>query len=243
MKVSVLLLACGIAAAQTQEAPAKLYAHVDFIGIAAGKNADYHKALKESVLPRLQERIKSGEGYAFVNYSRVFPHGSGQPSNEIRIMLSPKMKGAAENVTSDTGMPTGLYRTTQGELWRMRYSKNLDKFLQSPVVRVLFLRPRDGKTSNDTIDIYRNGNAIKDDAAFNGLVFFDRLFPAGAGAPGEYTMAVLWGYSDIDQVDAVYDRPGQPAERALDLERLRQVRDVVRIELWQRRPEFVIPQQ
>ena len=242
MKLPFTLLACALAA-QAQESPQTLYAHVDFVGIAAGKAADYHRNLKDLVLPKLQERIKSGDEYAFINYSRMFPHGSGLPSEEIRILLSRKMKGAAANVTNGTGMPAGLFQTVQGELWRMRYSLNLESFLRSPVVRAVLLRPRDGKTSNDTIEIYKHANATREDAAFDGFVIFERLFPGSAGSAGEYTMAALWGYSNMDEVDAVYDRPGLPAERALDLEQLGRVRDIVRTELWQRRPEFVMPQK
>jgi hypothetical protein len=240
MKLLALLLTCGLSA-QTLEAPKTLYAHVDFVGVAAGKASDYHKALKDSVLPKLRERLESGDEYAFLNYARMFPHGSGQASEEIRILLSRRMKGAAANVTSGTGMPTGLFHTVQGELWRTRHAVNLEGFLQSAVVRAVFLRPRDGKTNNDTIELYRSANATREDAAFDGLLLLERIFPGGSGSSGEYTMVVLWGYSNIDEIDAVYDRPGQPAERALDLERLQQVRDVVRTELWQRRPEFIIP--
>lgn len=244
MKPIMMLLACGLAAAQAQEAPKSLYAHVDFVDIQPGKAADYHKSLKDDVLPKLQERLKSGDEYAFVNYARQFPHGTSVPAEEIRITLSRHMKGAAKSVTAGTGMPTGLFHTASGELWRMRHSVNLEKFLQAPVVRVLLLRYRDGKTNNDTLDIYKNGEASKRAAEGNGLVIFDRLFPGGGGG-GDYTMAVLWGYTDIDQIDAMYEQ-ATGAQRspaaALDLEKLRQVRDVVRMELWRRRPEFVLPQ-
>lgn len=242
MKPIVMLLACGLAAAQAQETPKSLYAHVDFVDIQPGKAVDYHKSLKEDVLPKLQERLKSGDEYAFINYSRQFPHGTSVPAEEVRIMLSRRMKGAEKSVAA--GMPTGLFHTASGELWRMRHSVSLNKFLQAPVVRVLLLRYRDGKTNNDTIDIYKNGEASKRAAEANGLVIFDRLFPGGGGS-GEYTMAVLWGYASIDQVDAIYERADgaqRSPQQALDLEKLRQVRDVVRMELWRRRPEFVLPQ-
>ncbi len=244
MKTLMLLLAWGFTAAQAQETPKSLYAHVDFVDIQPGKATDYHKSLKEDALPKLQERLKSGDEYAFVNYSRQFPHGTSVPAEEVRIMLSRKMKGAEKNVTAGTGMPAGLFHTASGEMWRMRHSVNLEKFLQAPVVRVLLLRSRDGKTNNDTIDIYKKGEASKRAAEANGLVIFDRLFPGGGGG-GDYTMAVLWGYSSIDQIEAMYEQsagPQRSPEQALDIEKLRQVRDVVRMELWRRRPEFVLPQ-
>jgi hypothetical protein len=242
MKPIVMLLACGLAAVQAQETPKSLYAHVDFVDIQPGKAADYHKSLKDDVLPKLQERLKSGDDYAFVNYSRQFPHGTSVPGTEIRIMLSRHMKGAEKSVTA--GILPGLFHTASGELWRMRHAVNLEKFLQSPVVRVLLLRYREGRTNNDTINIYKNGEASKRAAETNGLVIFDRLFPGGGGS-GDYTMAVLWGYTDIDQIEAGYEQAfgaQRSPEQALDIEKLRQVRDVVRMELWRRRSEFVLPQ-
>ncbi len=244
MKPTVMLLACGFAAVQAQETPKSLYAHVDFVDIQPGKTADYHKALKDNVLPKLQERLKSGDEYAFVNYSRQFPHGTSVPAEEVRIMLSRKMKGAEKSIIAGAGMPPGLFHTASGELWRMRHAVNLEKFLQAPIVRVLLLRYRDGRTNSDTLDIYKKGEASKRAAEGNGLVIFDRMFPGGGGG-GDYTMAVLWGYTDIDQIDAMYEQATgaqRSPEQALDLEKLRQVRDVVRMELWRRRPEFVLPQ-
>ena len=63
---TLLLLACALAA-QAQETSKALYAHVDFVDVVSGKASEYHKALKDLALPKLEERIKSGDEYAFAD--------------------------------------------------------------------------------------------------------------------------------------------------------------------------------
>ena len=46
------LMITGAALAWCQSAPETLFAHVDFVKPTQGKAADYHKALKESVMPK-----------------------------------------------------------------------------------------------------------------------------------------------------------------------------------------------
>lgn len=227
------------ASAMAQEAPAGMWAHLDFVLPTAGKAAEYHAAIKEKVVPKIQERLRSGDEYALVSYARMFPHHHGEPGT-VRLLLSRKLKGAARNVTAGAGFPPGLFHTTQGELWRLRHSVDLDKFLASPVVRVLFLKPKEGKTSADTIEIYKSSVPAARGAM--GLVIFDRTFTSVEGAR---EIVVMWGYASTEPLDTMYERLGQQsAQEKLDLARLRDAREFLRQELWTRRAdESVVPNQ
>ena len=232
IKATIFVLA-GALAAPAQSDPPVLFAHVDFVKAAPGKSADYHKALEALVVPKFQKAVEAGEAYAFVNFVRRFPHGSGLAASEVRFALGRTLKSVSTGVTQDV-MPPGLFTTVVGELWTMQYSAGLTKFLQAKHYRVLFLKALPGKTTADIVNIYKAPETAATTA--NGVVIFNRTY---RGPDDDFSTLVMHGYTDLDEVPLIGGV--NTGQAALALERLRNVRSLVRSELWERRSEFVGP--
>ena len=224
MKIAYLLAVLALTAG-AQDAPKQLWAHVDFISIAEGKGAEFQKAVTEIVAPKYRER---GADHAFLSYRRLFPHGSDSGPRDVCIGLAPSIRAAV--VPQRTGVaPSGLARTQRGELWRVAHSANMDKLQNAPYVRALFLRHKEGRSISDTVSFYRDQVAgAAESWGASGLVVFSSMYTVSRA----YSMVVLWGYQGIEQLEQSLN-VNTPARQLLNT-RLNSVRDVVRIELWQR---------
>lgn len=235
---TLLVVLCGCAVLRAQDAQPVLFAHADFINIAPGKTAEYHKALAEIAVPKFKAGLAAGEAYAFVSFARTFPHGD-DAADEVRFTIGKTIGGTSNGMLgTSSGFPADLYKTLQGEMWRTRYSVNLEKLLNARVVRALFLKAHPGSTSEDIVRIYRTGDATKRAAAGKGLLILDRLF--SGRTPDDYSTIVLWGYDTTKEIDALYQQA--PGQSPIEIAHLSHVRDVVRMELWTRRAEYAGPQ-
>jgi hypothetical protein len=109
------------------------------------------------------------------------------------------------------------------------HSADLDKLLKAPYARALFLKPKEGRPMADTVNLYKDPIFGKEENwGASGLAVFTRAYSAST----EYLMVVLWGYQGLDQVEQSVGT-NTPARQLINT-RLADVRDVVRIELWQR---------
>lgn len=126
-------------------------------------------------------------------------------------------------------MPSGLAKNSRGELWRVANSADLDKLLKAPYARALFLKPKEGRPMADTVNLYKDQvSGGEESFGRTGLVVFTRMYSVAT----DYSIVVLWGYSGLEQVEQSFNAT-TPA-RQLVVAKLADVRDVVRIELWQR---------
>ena len=231
---TIIVLFTGALVAPAQNDPIVLFAHVDFVKPATGKSADYHQALQTLIVPKFQKAVDAGQAYAFVNFSRRFPHGSELAASEVRFALGRTLKSVSTGVTIDAGMPPGLFTTAMGEMWTLSFSTDLTKFLQAKHYRVLFLKALPGKTTMDIVNIYKAPETAATTA--NGVVIFNRTY---RGPDDDFTTIVMHAYTDLDELPM----PGvvNTGQTSLALERLRNVRSTIRTELWDRRNEFVGP--
>ena len=188
-------------------------------------------------MPKFQKAVDAGEAYAFLNTSRQFPHGSSLAATEVRFAFGRTLKSVATGVTNDVGMPPGLFTTAMGELWTMLYAQQLPKFFDAKYYRVLFLKTLPGKTSADIVNIYKAPATAP--PTTNPYLIFSRSF---RGPDDDFNVIVIHGNDELDQVSVGGVTPLTPASQ-LGLERFRDVRTVVRSELWSRRPEYVVPKK